>query len=245
MKKQKHTKRVNLTNGLFPETQLDVATDKNGVPYVPPAFIPSDDVQKCWNCDRRRTLLTIHCEHCDAPLQGFAGCPRTLADNVARHGANCFCPDCREQKTNDTDDWLTNPKRREEEEMAREKQEHVERDFSKSKAAQSGGNSFGNSRQFLKAKDLPPKGKIISVRVDRFRDAPRNMQYSEFLVDVTMNGRGYTIGIKDEEDQKLANMIAVLGPKTKTWPGKTIKLHNDVWDSPTGKTLVLRVVGKK
>jgi hypothetical protein len=220
-----------MTNGLFPEYQENVQVDKNGKRVVTPAFIPSDTVEKCWKCGRRRTMLVIHCEHCDAPIKEFSGCPRTDGDDVAKHGANCFCPTCRE---NSNQNGETN--------MARSESANVEKDFSKS--VHPGSRGRGGGRQFLKGEDLPPGGKIISARVDAFREAPRNMQFSQYLLDVTMNGRGYTIGIKNEDDSKLAAVVDALGPKTKSWPGKQIKMYSDVWKSPTGKKLVVRILGK-
>lgn len=57
---------VQMTNGIFPPYEQEIAFKENGERLVPPAFIPRNDTVRCWNCDRHRTLLTNHCEHCDA-----------------------------------------------------------------------------------------------------------------------------------------------------------------------------------
>lgn len=119
-------------------------------------------------------------------------------------------------------------------------------DFSKQHKSNSKGDDNGGftSRKFLKGTDLPRGGKIVKARVDDFRDAPRNMKYSQYLLDITIGKTQFTIGIKDDNDTKLERAISVLGPKTDRWKGKTLQLHNDIWDSPTGKVSVVRIVGK-
>lgn len=121
-------------------------------------------------------------------------------------------------------------------------------DFSKRERSSGGGGGSNSGsferRPFLKGNDLPRDGKKVTAKIDAFRDAPRNMEFSKYLLDVTIAGRKYTIGIKSDDDVKLDRVISMLGPKTKTWPGKSIKLFSDLWQSPQGKVRVVRIEGK-
>lgn len=107
-----------------------------------------------------------------------------------------------------------------------------------------GGSNVRVRRDFLKGVHLPADGRKVTATVEGFREAPPNMQFSQYLVDITLGGKPFCIGLKGEDDTKLERLISVLGPKTDRWAGKKIQLHSDVWNSPTGKVKVVRVVGK-
>jgi hypothetical protein len=85
----------------------------------------------------------------------------------------------------------------------------------------SGGKGGFKNRPFMKAKDIPAKGGKCKV-ID-FRVAPKQMEYSDFLLDVTMGKKEFTIGLRSKS--VLLNMlIDSMGKKTDKWVGRTVTL---------------------
>ena len=91
---------------------------------------------------------------------------------------------------------------------------HYDRD------AKSGGSKY-KRRPFLKAKDIAAKGSTAKV-ID-FREAPKQMEYSDFLMDVSIGKKEYTWGLRSKS-VTLNMLIDELGKRTEKWIGKTIKL---------------------
>lgn len=76
------------------------------------------------------------------------------------------------------------------------------------------------NRPFLKAKDIPAKGGLKCKVID-FRVAPKQMEYSNFLMDVSAGKREFTVGLRSQS--VLLDMICdELGTKTEKFPGKSI-----------------------
>ena len=76
-------------------------------------------------------------------------------------------------------------------------------------------------RPFLKAKDIPGKGGDYTIL--EFRQAPKNMQYSDFLIDVRNGKQEYTVGLRSGS-VLLDMLIDELGSKSEQWAGKKIHL---------------------
>ena len=76
-------------------------------------------------------------------------------------------------------------------------------------------------RPFLKAQDIPAKG--CNAKLIEMRQAPKQMEYSDFLLDLTIKKKEYTWGLKSQT-MTLDMLIDELGTKTEKWAGKTIKL---------------------
>lgn len=83
------------------------------------------------------------------------------------------------------------------------------------------GTGKFKQRPFLKTKDLPAKG--ATVKVIDMREAPAAMEYSDFLCDISLGKKEFTIGLKTES-VLLDQLIDTLGAKTEKWPGKSVKL---------------------
>jgi hypothetical protein len=77
------------------------------------------------------------------------------------------------------------------------------------------------SRPFLKAKDIPEKG--ADYTISDFREAPKNMPYSDFLMDVRNGKQEYTVGLRSES-VLLDMLIDQLGTKSEKWTGKKVHL---------------------
>ena len=77
------------------------------------------------------------------------------------------------------------------------------------------------SRPFLKAKDIPEEGGDYTVL--EFRQAPKNMPYSDFLMDVRNGNQEYTVGLRSES-VLLDMLIDQLGTKSENWIGKKVHL---------------------
>jgi hypothetical protein len=76
-------------------------------------------------------------------------------------------------------------------------------------------------RPFLKAKDIPAKG--CTAKVIEMREAPKQMEYSDFLLDLTIGKKEYTWGLRSQS-MSLDQLIDTLGTKTEKWAGKSVKL---------------------
>jgi hypothetical protein len=76
-------------------------------------------------------------------------------------------------------------------------------------------------RPFLKAKDIPQKGGDYTIL--EFRQAPKNMQYSDFLMDVRNGKQEYTVGLRSGS-VLLDMLIDELGTKSEKWTGKKVHL---------------------
>jgi hypothetical protein len=84
-----------------------------------------------------------------------------------------------------------------------------------------GGREKFVKRPFMKAADIPAKG--ATAKVIEFRTAPKQMEYSDYLCDVSMGKKEYTLGLRN--DSVLLDMlIDELGTKTEKWVGKSVKL---------------------
>lgn len=80
------------------------------------------------------------------------------------------------------------------------------------------GGKFAR-RPLLKAKDIPAKG--MKCKVIEFRTAPKQMEYSDFLLDVDAGKKEFTIGLRSQS--VLLDMIMdELGTNTDKYPGKQI-----------------------
>jgi len=77
------------------------------------------------------------------------------------------------------------------------------------------------SRPFLKPKDIPQKGGDYTIL--EFRQAPKNMKYSDFLMDVRNGKKEYTVGLSSES-VLLDMLIDQLGTESEKWTGKKVHL---------------------
>jgi len=77
------------------------------------------------------------------------------------------------------------------------------------------------SRPFLKAKDIPEKGGDYTI-LD-LRQAPKNMPYSDFLMDVRNGKQEHTLGLRSES-VLLDMLIDQLGTKSEKWIGQKVHL---------------------
>jgi hypothetical protein len=85
-----------------------------------------------------------------------------------------------------------------------------------------GGGKGYKRRDFLKAVHIPAKGCVAKI-ID-FREAPKSMEYSDFLVDLALPGKKeYTWGLRSKS-VTLNMLIDALGKRTEKWIGKTVKL---------------------
>lgn len=75
-------------------------------------------------------------------------------------------------------------------------------------------------RPFLKAKNIPAKGGDYTIL--EFRQAPKTMQYSDFLIDVRNGKNEYTIGLRSGVLMDM--LLDALGTKSEKWVGKKIHL---------------------
>jgi hypothetical protein len=202
---RKELKKLALLNGPFPPDR-NFSVSGN----VPRAFIPTDNVAKCWNCDKRRTLMTIHCEHCDAPLKGFAGVERTPTDDDAKHGPTCFCEDCVRAASNKTEN------EREEKEMPDFSENHTS-----SKKSTKGGKE-STFADFIHGADLPEKGTVLA-KITGFRE--ESLEFSEYQLDFQIGKTAWTLGLRNEEDGRLRALVKILGGKTSKWTGKQFRMQ--------------------
>ena len=93
-------------------------------------------------------------------------------------------------------------------------------DLTKHKSPKKPGQGF-KRLPFLKAADIAAKGS--KAKVLDFREAPTAMQYSDFLADVQIGKKEFTIGLRSES-VLLDMLIDTLGAKTEKWIGKTVDL---------------------
>jgi hypothetical protein len=84
-----------------------------------------------------------------------------------------------------------------------------------------GGGKGYKRRDFLKAAHVPKKG--CNAKILEFREAPKSMEYSDFLLDLSIGKKEYTWGLKSKT-VTLNMLIDALGKRTEKWTGKTIKL---------------------
>ena len=82
-------------------------------------------------------------------------------------------------------------------------------------------NGGSKRTPFLKAADIPAKG--TTARIIGFREAPKSMEYSDFLLDLTIGKKEFTWGLRTKT-VSLNMLIDELGTRTEKWTGKTIKL---------------------
>jgi len=78
---------------------------------------------------------------------------------------------------------------------------------------------------FLSAKDV---GKGATIKVLTVREAPREMKFSDLLMDLTIGAKKYTWGLKFE-GMALNQLIGRLGKETDRWKNKTVKLTTLDW----------------
>jgi len=74
---------------------------------------------------------------------------------------------------------------------------------------------------FLKAEYIPERGGDFIILA--FRQAPKNMKYSDFLMDVRNGKKEYTVGLSSES-VLLDMLIDALGENSEKWVGKKIHL---------------------
>src|SRR5262245_23743345 len=75
------------------------------------------------------------------------------------------------------------------------------------------------SRPFLKPTTIPDKG--ADYTISEFREAPKNMPYSDFLMDVRNGNQEYTVGLRSES-VLLDMLIDQLGTESEKWVGKKV-----------------------
>lgn len=68
---------------------------------------------------------------------------------------------------------------------------------------------------------MPEKGGDYTIQ--GFRPAPKNMQYSDFLMDVRNGKEEYVLGLRSRS-VLLDMLIDALGTKSEKWVGKKIHL---------------------
>lgn len=122
-----------------------------------------------------------------------------------------YCIEVQEQLTGTTDRTGNDPN---EDDNMVDLGAHYDKDSKK------GGKKF-KQRPFLKAEHVAAKGSVAKI-VD-FRDAPKQMEYSDFLVDLTIGKKEYTWGLRSKSIT-LNMLIDALGKRTEKWIGKTVKL---------------------
>jgi hypothetical protein len=88
------------------------------------------------------------------------------------------------------------------------------------KDAKKGGGKF-KQRPFLKAEHIGAKGS--SAKITDVREAPKQMEYSDLLVDLTIGKKEFTWGLRSKSIT-LNMLIDALGKRTEKWIGKTVKL---------------------
>lgn len=88
------------------------------------------------------------------------------------------------------------------------------------KDAKSGGGKF-KRRPFIKSKDVAANGS--TAKILDFREAPKAMEYSDFLMDITIGKKEFTWGLRSKS-VTLNMLIDELGKRTEKWIGKSIKL---------------------
>lgn len=88
------------------------------------------------------------------------------------------------------------------------------------KDAKSGGGKY-KRRPFIKSKDVAANGSTAKI-ID-FREAPKQMEYSDFLMDIVVGKKEFTWGLRSKS-VTLNMLIDELGKRTEKWVGKTIKL---------------------
>jgi|SRR6266849_4300302 len=84
-----------------------------------------------------------------------------------------------------------------------------------------GGGKGYKRRDFLKAQHVPKSG--CNAKILEFREAPKSMEYSDFLLDIAIGKNEYTWGLRSKS-VTLNMLIDALGKRTEKWAGKTIKL---------------------
>lgn len=77
------------------------------------------------------------------------------------------------------------------------------------------------SQPFLKAANIPENGGDYTIV--EFRQAPKNIPYSDFLMDVRNGKQEYTVGLKSES-VLLDMLIDQLGTESEKWTGKKVHL---------------------
>lgn len=77
------------------------------------------------------------------------------------------------------------------------------------------GNGGYTRRDFLKADDIPTKGGLKATVIE-FREAPKGMPYSDFLLDIKTSDGEYTVGLRSKS-VLLDMLIEKLGPQTDKW----------------------------
>jgi hypothetical protein len=88
------------------------------------------------------------------------------------------------------------------------------------KDSKKGGKKF-KQRPFLKAENIAKNGSTCKI-LD-FREAPKQMEYSDFLCDVSIGKKEYTWGLRSKS-VTLNMLMDALGKRTEKWIGKTLKL---------------------
>lgn len=88
------------------------------------------------------------------------------------------------------------------------------------KDSKKGGKKY-KQRPFLKATDIAAKGS--TAKILDFREAPKQIEYSDFLCDIVIGKKEFTWGLRSKS-VTLNMLIDSLGKRTEKWTGKTVKL---------------------
>lgn len=157
----------------------------------------SDPYDTCLELLECRTCGRVHgrCSEVNAQLTGILDGfhnPPVTASKRARKGEITW------------DDWQANE---------RKKEDMILKDHYNKETGRS------SNTPFLKADDIPSKGLI--AKITGFREAPKQMQYSDFCLDITSGKKEFTVGLKSQS--VLLNMlIDELGDNTDKWTGKSV-----------------------
>lgn len=140
-----------------------------------------------------------------------------MMSTVAPHHYACFCEQCRGIPYRE---WISREVEKQFGYQAQTAQEGDEMDLTKHRSKDRKQGKF-KQRPFLKAKDIAVKGSTAVVI--EMREAPKQMEYSDFLLDLKLGAKEFTWGLRTES-VGLDMLIDTLGSKTEKWPGKKIKL---------------------
>jgi hypothetical protein len=82
-------------------------------------------------------------------------------------------------------------------------------------------------RPFLKKQHIgPKKNSGVQAKILEFREAPKQAEYSDFIMDVVFlkSKKEFSVGLRSKT-VLLDQLIEILGKRTEKWIGKTITLY--------------------
>lgn len=153
----------------------------------------------------------------------------SIADDLPTCMAGVYCPDCStfHGYCNETRALRNEAKRQgfefyRESNSIQEAQPQMDLSSQYDKGAKKGGAGGKFKRKpFLKSSDIPVKG--TTAKITDVREAPKQMEYSDLLVDLTIGKKEFTWGLKFKS-VTLNMIIDELGKRTEKWVGKSVKL---------------------